>query len=651
MLRAFLEAEPGNDCGSLRQVFSSGEALSPDLIQRFFHCISAQLHNLYGPTEAAVDVTFWPCQRAKENELQGGVVPIGKPIANIQTYILSPGLRALPLNVAGELCIGGVGLGRGYLHRPALTAEKFIPNPFVSTASENQGSRLYRTGDLVRFATSEEGDTNIEFLGRIDHQVKLRGFRIELGEIESALGQHPEIFEVVALLRQDPPGQKLLVAYITSKTAKLSSLELRRYLEDQLPDYMIPSRFIQLESIPQTPNGKVDRRALPAPDAPTREGGGPIPPRDLLELKLVQIWEDLLKVHPLGIANDFFEMGGHSLLAVALTARIEREWGCTLPLSALFQGRTIQTLAPMIHQDSKPHESPLVDIQPQGDRQPLFLIHPIGGNILCYLELAKSLGRNQPVYALQSPLLYGDSRFTKIEDLADLFIDWIQRVQPRGPYQIGGWSSGGVVAFEMARQLTERGFPVALLALMDSHLTFRTKQEIDGKRLLAAFISDLGGLYGEDLYAAFSTTDDTDEESQLEKLWQFCRNAELLPESFQLPQMQRLWRVFRQNALAIHAYQPKPYCGTLTYFRAVDSVQAQGTGEKKGVAASDQPSNNGAEAGVPGDVPAPWRHLSANPIPSHDIPGTHHSLMQRPGICALAEKLNLYLLTDAKKPQ
>ena len=274
MLQVFLEDKDVERCRSLNRVICSGEALPYDLQERFFARLNAELHNLYGPTEAAVDVTHWQCQREGDSRL----VPIGRPVANTQLYILDPYMQPVPIGVAGELHIGGVQVARGYLNRPELTAEKFIPDPF----SDHPEARLYKTGDLVRYLP----DGNIEFLGRLDFQVKMRGFRIELGEIEAVLSQHPAVGEVVVLAREDVPGDKRLVAYVVPRPAPaLLVTELRDYSKEKLPDYMVPAAFIQLDALPLTPSGKVDRRSLPPPEWGVKRRG------------LCAAWERVGKVH------------------------------------------------------------------------------------------------------------------------------------------------------------------------------------------------------------------------------------------------------------------------------------------------------------------------------------------------------------------
>ena len=337
MLQVFLE-EPGvENCSSLKRVICSGEALSSALQKRFFARVAAELHNLYGPTEAAVDVTFWACER----ESNRSTVPIGRPIANTRIYILDRYMQPTPIGVPGELCIGGAGVARGYLNRPELTEEKFVADPF----SEEPGARLYRTGDLARYLA----DGNIELLGRIDHQVKVRGFRIELGEIEAVLREHPALRDAVVLAREDVPGEKRLVGYVVAADLLPTTGELRSFLQNKLPDYMIPGVFVYLQALPLTTNGKVDRRALPAPDT-ARPGleSAFVAPESGIEKTLAEIWRGVLGVEQVGIHDNFFDLGGHSLLAMQVVSRIRDAFEVSLPLIDLFEKPTVAGLAERI---------------------------------------------------------------------------------------------------------------------------------------------------------------------------------------------------------------------------------------------------------------------------------------------------------------
>ncbi len=338
MLKAFLE-EPGVErCQSLRHVICSGEALPYDLQEQFFRLSPSQLHNLYGPTEAAVDVTHWTCRRDDERK----IVPIGRPVANTQVYILDRHLQPVPIGVPGELHIGGVQVGRGYHKRPELTAEKFIPDPF----SGDPQARLYKTGDLCRWLP----DGAVEYLGRMDFQVKIRGLRVELGEIEDALRQHPAVHEAVVTAREDTPGDKRLVAYYTGVDtgeqggAAVGAEELRRHLARSLPEYMLPAAYVKLEALPLTPNGKLDRKALPAPEGDGHAVRKYEAPQGEVETTLAGIWADVLKVERVGRHDQFFELGGHSLLAVTLIERM-RQKGLHADVRALFSAPTLAEVA------------------------------------------------------------------------------------------------------------------------------------------------------------------------------------------------------------------------------------------------------------------------------------------------------------------
>ena len=332
---------------SLREVITAGEQLkiTPAITNLFKKLPKCTLHNHYGPSESHVVTTFtlnglvenWPA-----------LPPIGRPIANTQIYILDGHMQPVSIGTVGELYIGGISLAQGYLNRPNLTAEKFIPNPF----SDESGSRLYKTGDLARYLE----DGNIEYLNRIDNQVKIRGFRIELGEIEVLLNQYPGVRETVLTVREDIPGDKRLVAYIVQHQEQVLMIsELRNFLREKLPDYMIPSAFVMLDALPLMPNGKIDRHSLPAPDTfknYQEDSSISILPRNTLELQLARIWSDILDIYPIGVKDDFFDLGGHSLVAVSLMNRIEQRFGKTLPLTTLFENPTIEQQAFLLYQQN-----------------------------------------------------------------------------------------------------------------------------------------------------------------------------------------------------------------------------------------------------------------------------------------------------------
>ncbi|MDB9510452.1 amino acid adenylation domain-containing protein [Kamptonema animale CS-326] len=343
MLQLFLEEPALSACNCLKRVICSGEALPFELQDRFFSRLNAELHNLYGPTEAAVDVTFWACGR----ERYPGIVPIGRPIANTQIYLLDPYLKPVPIGVAGELHIGGIGLGRGYLNRPELTSEKFISNPFAEGKSAAE-KWLYKTGDLARYLP----DGNIEFIGRIDHQVKLRGFRIELGEIESAILTHQSIQQAAITVREERPGDKYLAAYVVANgESPPASRELRQFLKEKLPDYMVPAVCVFLEQLPLTPNGKIDRKLLPNPAiTPSETTVDFVMPSNEIERKIATIWQQILNLDKVGINDNFFDLGGHSLLAIRIHSQLRQMFSSDLSIIELFRYPTVYSLAERLSQ-------------------------------------------------------------------------------------------------------------------------------------------------------------------------------------------------------------------------------------------------------------------------------------------------------------
>jgi acyl-coenzyme A synthetase/AMP-(fatty) acid ligase/acyl carrier protein len=335
MLQPFVEAVEAGRCASLRHVVCSGEALPPALVRRFYDGFAGpvELTNLYGPTEAAVDVSYWACAR----EDAAGVVPIGRPVWNTALYVLDDTLRPAPVGVPGELYIGGVQVARGYQGRSAMTAERFVPDPF----SVEGGARLYRTGDRARWRT----DGAIEYLGRLDFQVKVRGFRIELGEIEGALRRSEGVADCVVVAREEVPGEKRLVAYVVGDA---EAGVLREHLHRELPEYMVPAAFVSLERLPLTPNGKLDRKALPAPEGDAYARRSYEAPLGEAEAALAGIWAEVLGVERVGRWDHFFELGGHSLLATRVVSRVREVFGVELPLRALFETPTVAGLAPQV---------------------------------------------------------------------------------------------------------------------------------------------------------------------------------------------------------------------------------------------------------------------------------------------------------------
>jgi amino acid adenylation domain-containing protein/FkbH-like protein len=457
-----MAAEVPNAFESLRTLIVGGEALDPKWVRTVLHAKPPQrLLNGYGPTE---NTTFTCWHHIRDVPEGAAQIPIGRPIANTQVYILDPALNPVPVGVTGELYVAGEGLARGYWNRPELTAERFIRQP----VSSEPGCLLYRTGDFARFRPSGE----IEFLGRADNQVKIRGFRIELGEIEAVLGQHTEVQQCVVSVHADAHGEKRLLAHVRLAEGSHAEMnQLRDFVRNLLPDYMVPATFVRVSAFPVTANGKIDRHALPSPEAaPAQPRSTYVAPRDAVETQLCLIWEQVLEVRPVGIADGFFELGGHSLLAVRLVAAIEKRFDRKLRVATVFQAATIEQQAALLREEVSETgvgtSRSLVGIQTRGTRAPLFLIHGAGGGMFWgYANLARRLGPDQPVYGFKPP--EGHSQEESLEDMAAAYLRDVRKVQPRGPYYLGGYCFGGVVAYEMARQLTAQRDQVALLALFN----------------------------------------------------------------------------------------------------------------------------------------------------------------------------------------
>ncbi|HLL46364.1 MAG TPA: amino acid adenylation domain-containing protein, partial [Longimicrobiaceae bacterium] len=449
-MQAFLEHPGLEGCSSLRRIVLGGESLPVGMVAELRARLpGARLYHEYGPTETTVTTTVRTC--GAEGEAPGA--SIGGPISNTRVYLLDARGEPVPVGVAGELYVAGAGVARGYLGRPALTAERFVPDSF----SAEPGARLYRTGDLGRWLA----DGTIEFLGRVDTQMKVRGYRIEPGEIEARLLDREGVSEAVVVAHEDEAGNRRLVAYVVGDVEAGS---LREYLHRKLPEYMVPAAFVVLEALPLTPNGKVDRRALPASEYGIAEGGL-VEPRNYVEVQLIEIWEELLGVRPIGPTQSFFELGGNSLLALRLFSRVNRMFGCDLPVATLFAGASVRQMAVAILASASAARAPVVALQPDGSLPPLFCVHPMGREVLSYLSLVRHLGAEQPVYGVRD---LGEDLSRPLTRLAAEHVEEIRAIQPEGPYYLAGWSFGGSVAFEMALQLERQGETVAFLGLLDS---------------------------------------------------------------------------------------------------------------------------------------------------------------------------------------
>ncbi len=446
---------------SLRLVIVGGEKASAAALRTWSGISAGRVRwiNTYGPSEATVIATSWeprPGEELLEREL-----PIGRPIANTQIHVLDANLRPVETGVKGELYIGGAGVARGYLNRPVQTAEKFIFDPF----SAEPGAILYKTGDMA----CRRPDGNIEFHGRTDHQVKIGGFRVEPGEIENAIEGHAQVRESAVIALGDE--NKLLAAWIVPSGPETpTARELREFLANTLPNYMIPSVFHSVPAMPLTPNGKIDRRGLALLENPIPQDRGAIPCGDEIENRIVAILETVLAVHPIGIHDGFFELGGNSLLAIRLMAAIDEAFGRSLPLATLFESSTAAEIANILRDRKQaPSKSSLVAVQPVGTAPPFFLVHGMGGHVLRFRDLVRHFAPDQPVFALQAQGLSGEANpLDRVEAMADRYVQEIRAVQSEGPYALGGYSFGGFVALEIARRLASLGEEVEYLALIDT---------------------------------------------------------------------------------------------------------------------------------------------------------------------------------------
>ncbi|MFG2078072.1 amino acid adenylation domain-containing protein [Nonomuraea maritima] len=534
MLDAVMEV-PDLAVPSLRRVVCSGEALPSALVARVHQrWPGVEVHNLYGPTEAAVDVTRHPCRVGEER------TPIGAPVRATRIEILDADLRRVPVGTAGQLCIGGVQVAEGYVRRPGLTAERFVPDPYGPP-----GSRLYLTGDLARWLPHGE----VDYLGRMDDQVKVRGMRVEPGEIEAVLVRHPEVQAAAVRTAGD-----VLAAYVVGRADDLVG-----FLRERLPEHMIPASFTELERLPVTANGKLDRGALPDPAPASRAPYEP--PRDDLERTLTEIWADILGVERVGIRDDFFDLGGHSLLALRLALRMRQELDREVPVATVLAAPTVASLVEALADegDNPVSRGRVVPLRTTGRRPPLFLVHALGGQVFRYRPLAQHLGEDQPVYAIPAHgLTAGDPVHTSIDEMAESYAGYIREIAPEGPYFLGGFCIGGNIALEVARRLRASGASVPYVFLAWSS----ADEPVVGSTLeddTALMVHALAG---------GATSLDPRELSRLEPAERLLRivnaatkEGQLRTETDDLDQIQRYVEVFRANAHAVGRYRHDVYDG------------------------------------------------------------------------------------------
>jgi amino acid adenylation domain-containing protein len=596
-----------------------GEPMTVELAQKMLARVGS-LWNMYGPTETTVWSTIYQVPSVS------GPIPIGRPIDNTQVYLVDQHNNPVPVGVVGELLLGGDGLARGYLNREELTKEKFIPDVY----SGRPGARVYRTGDLARYLP----DGNLECLGRVDHQVKVRGYRIELGEIETRLSQHPGVQVNVVVARKDEDGADYLAAYVVPQPGKDCRPEvLRPFLAEKLPDYMVPSYFVVMESFPLTPNGKIDRKALPVPQQQSTNGqaaGGRtiVAPRNDAERDLAAIWEEVLKVKPISVADNFFDLGGHSFLAAVLMAKIRQQLGHTVPLGTLFSAPTVEKLAAVLtYQLEAATSSSIVPLHEEGSKPPLFMIAGVGGHVFTFHKFARLLGEDQPVYGVKAIGVDGTTiPPDTIEGMAAHYVKEIMELRPHGPYLLSGFSIGAIVAYEVAVQLRALGHEVGAVVVFDMFAPGYPRKLPRLQRLWLHFRTFLSlGLGEKKAYI----------EERLDKIrvrvrhWlgQDIRNAPEIKgvEGFSQDNLKRVWVAL---VTAQQRYHPhKQFDGKVVLFKAEEGFKWAAT--------------------ILDDPLFGWGQWALGGVKTQMVPGTHMEIFHDKNIRLVAQQL-LDILNGAK---
>ncbi|MEM1320999.1 MAG: amino acid adenylation domain-containing protein [Bacteroidota bacterium] len=585
-------------------MISIGEALTTTLSRQLLSR-GRELWNAYGPTETTIYSTYKKIEARSEGDTTSGYEPVGPALKNVALYILDRFQQPVPIGVAGEIYVGGVGVAPGgYFKRPALSQEKFVPHPL-----NPNGGTLYRTGDLGRYL--ENGD--VEFLGRADFQVKIRGYRIELGEIEALIAQYPGVSGNVVIVREDKEDDKRLVAYLTMKASYPLELQaIRTYLKEKLPDYMVPAAFVVMEEFPLTATLKINRKALPIPDY-TREEleTGYMAPQTPTEQLLTEIWNKLLSVGKIGINDNFFELGGHSLIAVKMMAQIEKACGKKLPLASLLENATIRRMAGLLDSGGEAQVSSdsLVAIKASGSKVPIYLVHGAGLHVLMFQTLAAHMDPDQPIYALQARGLNGEAEpLDRIEAIAAHYISEIITQNPLGPYALAGYSFGGLVAFEMAKQLREQGREVAMLGVFDTVV----REHITGqKNSYYQQLSNMGkkmawnlALLAKDPIANLKYKSNTLSRRFRRWTWSLTHDEKA---ELKKTKTDHAALVDRMNHLAFDNYKITPYDGAIHLFRARERRFYVSDFEYLG-----------------------WKPFAEGGIIIHDVPGDHLHLFNPP---------------------
>ncbi len=566
-------------------VLTGGEGLTSELANTLLQKCKV-VWNIYGPTETTIWSTAKKIKKTRDHgENETAYEPVGRPINNVQIYLLDEFLQPVPIGAAGEVFIGGVGVAPGgYFKREELSKEKFIDlpasvkrlsEPLTNTRlgvndSESRSPKIYRTGDIARYLSN--GD--LEYLRRADGQVKIRGFRIELGEIESAISQIDGVAENVVVVREDQKDNKVLAAYVVMKKGnEVDSNFFKKSLKNKLPDYMVPTAFVGMEKFPLTATLKIDRKKLPAPDLSRNElETGFVAPRTEMEKTLAKIWTGTIGVQNIGINDNFFELGGHSLIAVGMMARIEKATGKSLPLSVLLENATIKSLASLMEDDEKVEKTwnSLIPVKSTGSKPPIYIVHGAGLHVMLFNVLGSFMDKEQPVFALQAKGLNGESEpLDRMEDIAAHYVAEILKHNPCGPYAVAGYSFGGLIAFEMAKQLKAQGKEIALLGMFDTIVQPYITKNMDTRNFtqkfgdrfkkttwdIGNFIKNPGPNYE---YRAFNL------KKRIER-WKYKKNEN---KQVQNTEVDVLGKVDRANGKAYENYKITPYDGDIHLFRA-----------------------------------------------------------------------------------
>ena len=621
LLQLMVQDEP-DPLPALRLALIVGDVLTPRAVfalRRLAPRVTCV--NLYGATETqrAVGHHVVPADQAGGTpEAAAQALPLGRGVPDVQLLVLNPAGRLASVGELGEIVVRSPHLAQGYLEDPGLTRARFTGNPLTGRRDD----RCYHTGDLGRYRP----DGEVEWAGRADRQVQVRGFRVEPGEIEAVLASHPAVRDA-AVIPREVEGERRLVAYVARREA-VEPPALRAHLSERLPDPMLPSAFVFLDRLPLTPNGKLDLAALPAPGPPQRSARSR-PPRDNVELELSHLWREVLGVEEVDVQDDFFALGGHSLLAVQLLARVRAVFGRTLPLSSLFRSPTLEGFAALVRrQPAGGPRGPLVPIQPNGARPPFFCVHPIGGTVLCYQPLAHRLGGSQPFYALEAPGVEGGQPpLESVEAMARLYVRAVAARQAAGPYRIGGWSFGGLVAFEMARLLYEQGAETHLVLLdtWTAEALGPAAEEFDRDTTARLIARALGELTGREFAVEAETLRALgDRERQLAHVVAEARRAEALPPEVGVEQLRPLFDVVDANLRARRAYRPRPWPGRGLLVRARQPLLPP-----------------------PDDVTLGWGRLVEGGVEVVTVPGDHYTMLTEPNVSEAAQRLGAYLENPA----